>query len=216
MKIKINNQVYTPQRVFCIGRNYAEHARELRSELPQSPVVFMKPPDCLVPPGKRIPFPAHGKELHFEAELVVVIGLSGMPVNEEDAREWVAGLTLGLDLTLRDVQQELKEKGLPWELSKAFEQSAPLGDTAIIPPHTLEDLSFECRVNGEIRQTGRVQEMIFSIPRLICELGKIWVWRPGDLIYTGTPAGVGPLAPGDVIEVSGPLLGSFSWSMTDW
>ncbi len=216
MKIRIGNQIYTPQRVFCIGRNYAEHARELRNELPESPVVFMKPASCLVPPGKRIPFPRHGKDLHYEAELVVVIGQSGLPVNEDDAAEWIAGLTLGLDLTLRDVQQELKSKGLPWELSKAFEQSAPLGDTASLPPRSLEEIHFECRINGELRQSGRVEDMLFSIPRLLCELGRTWVWRPGDLLYTGTPAGVGPLNPGDRIEVSGPALGSFSWSMMEW
>lgn len=203
-------------RVFCIGRNYVEHVRELSSAMPAKPVVFIKPASCLVGPGERIHFPKHGSELHHEVEIVVKVGREGRVTTEEEALSFISSITVGLDLTLRDVQKELKQKGLPWEMAKAFEQSAPISD--FIPYDgslDLKDIPFGCKVNGIERQRGNTGNMIFSIPKLLVELSKIWVLRPGDLIYTGTPSGVGPLNIGDRIEVESDPIGSFSWSIVE-
>jgi 2-keto-4-pentenoate hydratase/2-oxohepta-3-ene-1,7-dioic acid hydratase in catechol pathway len=212
-KVKNNMNI---ERVFCIGRNYVEHAQELSNVIPSKPVIFIKPASCLVGPGEKIHFPKHGKELHHEVEIVVKVGREGRPGTEEEALSFISAITIGLDLTLRDVQEDLKKKGLPWEIAKAFEQSAPLGD--FIPYDQsldLSNISFGCNVNGIQRQRGNTGEMIFSIPRLLVELSKIWTLLPGDLIYTGTPSGVGPLKIGDIIEAESDQIGSFSWSIIE-
>ena len=203
-------------RIFCIGRNYVEHVQELSNTVPTKPVVFIKPVSCLVRPGEKIHFPKHGRELHHEVEIVVKIGSEGRVVREEEALSFVSDITVGLDLTLRDVQADLKKKGLPWEIAKAFDQSAPIGD--FVPYNQsidLNNISFVCKVNGIERQKGNSRDMIFSIPRLLVELSKIWVIRPGDLIFTGTPSGVGPLTIGDTIEIESDLNGPFSWSIVE-
>jgi 2-keto-4-pentenoate hydratase/2-oxohepta-3-ene-1,7-dioic acid hydratase in catechol pathway len=203
-------------RIFCIGRNYIEHVRELSNMVPTKPVVFLKPMTCLVKPGEPIHFPMHGKELHHEVEIVVKVGKEGRVKSEEDASSFISAITIGLDLTLRDVQEDLKKKGLPWEIAKAFDQSAPIGD--FIPYDRkldLRNISFDCKVNGIERQRGNSGMMIFSIERLLVELSQIWLLYPGDLIYTGTPSGVGPVEIGDTIEIEGEKIGSFSWSIID-
>ena len=203
-------------RVFCIGRNYVEHVRELSNVVPTKPVVFIKPASCLVAPKEKIHFPKHGNELHHEVEIVVKVGREGRASTEEEALSFISSLTVGLDLTLRDVQKDLKQKGLPWEIAKAFEQSAPIGE--FIPYDgslDLKNISFGCKVNGIERQRGNTGEMIFSIGELLVHLSKIWVLRPGDLIYTGTPSGVGPLRIRDCIEVESAPIGSFSWSIIE-
>ena len=203
-------------RIFCIGRNYVEHVRELSNIVPTKPVVFIKPASCLVGPGKEIHFPKHGSELHHEVEIVMKVGREGRAKTEEEALSFISSITVGLDLTLRDVQKELKQKGLPWEIAKAFEQSAPIGD--FIPYDQsldLKNISFGCKVNGIQRQRGNTGKMIFSIDRLLVELSKIWLLRPGDLVYTGTPSGVGPLKIGDSIEVESDPIGAFSWSIVE-
>ena len=203
-------------RIFCIGRNYMEHIREQNSETPSVPPIFHKPPTTLVPSGGKVRFPKHGHELHHEAEVVVRIGKGGRPENSETALSFVDGLTLGLDLTLRDVQRYLKQKGLPWEIAKSFEDSAPIGDiVAYNDAINLKEIEFTCRVNGDIRQQGNTQDMLHPIESLILEVGKIWQLMPGDLIYTGTPAGVGSLQIGDTIEIESPQLGSYAWSIVE-
>ena len=203
-------------RVFCIGRNYVEHVHELSNVLPTKPVVFIKPASCLVAPGEKVHFPKHGKELHHEVEIVVKVGREGRAQTEEEALSFISALTVGLDLTLRDVQGELKKKGLPWEIAKAFEQSAPIGDfIAYDQTLDLNNISFGCKVNGIERQRGNTGEMIFSVERLLVELSKVWLLCPGDLIYTGTPSGVGPLKIGDSIEVESDPIGSSSWSIIE-
>jgi acylpyruvate hydrolase len=203
-------------RVFCIGRNYVEHVHELSNIIPAKPVVFIKPASCLVGPGEKIHFPKHGNLLHHEVEIVVKIGREGKVGTEEEALSFISSITVGLDLTLRDIQEELKKKGLPWEIAKAFEQSAPIGDFITYDQSLdLSNISFGCKVNGVERQRGNTGDMIFSIGRLLVELSKIWVLRPGDLIYTGTPSGVGPLRIGDTIEVESDPIGSFSWSIVE-
>jgi 2-keto-4-pentenoate hydratase/2-oxohepta-3-ene-1,7-dioic acid hydratase in catechol pathway len=200
MILQLGSHSYSPQRIFCIGKNYAEHVKELGGSTPGQPVVFMKPASCLVPPGETIRMPTHGSNLHHEVEVVVLIGKAGKNISESTASAHIAGLTLGLDLTLRDVQSAMKKKGWPWEISKAFDQS-------------LDDISFQCSVNGGLRQTGNSGEMMFAIPHLIHYLSGIWKLMEGDLIFTGTPSGVGSLHPGDRVTLHSDLLGSFEWSL---
>lgn len=205
---------YTPGRIFCIGMNYAAHIRELKNPMPQAPVIFMKPLTSLLAPGARIPIPTHGADFHYETEVVALIGREGRPRTEAEARAMVTGITLGLDLTLRDVQTDLRKQGHPWEACKGFDGSAPLGTLAPCPPDLdLARLSFTGRVNGEVRQRGETSDMVFSIPALICALARIWMLRPGDLLYTGTPEGVGALHAGDTVTVEAPWCGTFSWTV---
>lgn len=195
-------------RVFCIGRNYVEHVRELGNRPVGAPLVFLKPASCLVPAGERLLLPGHGSDLQHEVELVLALGATG--------RGWdrVVGVGLGLDLTLRDVQAEAKQNGHPWEAAKAFEGSAPLAP--LVSPGEVPDrehIRFECRVNGELRQRGDSGDMIFSVPALLDSLAGIWRLREGDLVFTGTPAGVGPLREGDRIDVAGEGLPGASWTV---
>ncbi len=214
MLLTVDQARYEPCRIFCVGMNYTAHIRELRNEIPESPVIFMKPATSLVEAGTVVRVPPHGKDLHYETEVVVLIGKESRPRTDAEARAAIAGVSLGLDLTLRDVQTALRKKGLPWEFSKAFEQSAPV--TPFIPFGSgvdLGGLEFECRVNGEVRQRGHTKDMVFSIPALICSLARVWTLRPGDLLYTGTPEGVGSLKAGDRVEVAAPWLGQFAWEI---
>lgn len=207
----------SPARVFCIGQNYIAHINELGNPMPEKPVIFMRPLSCLVSPGTDVHFPLHGNMLHFEVEVVVRIGKQCQGVKEDDALSYIDAVTLGVDLTLRDLQIEAKQGGLPWDAAKAFEQSSPLGKFISYDPTkiNLEDLSFSCSINGEVRQQGNTNDMLFGFERLISDLSNIWILRPGDMIYTGTPSGVGPLHVGDVIEVENDQIGSFSWTMVE-
>ncbi|MDF2690396.1 MAG: Fumarylacetoacetate hydrolase family protein [Gammaproteobacteria bacterium] len=201
-------------RIFCIGRNYAEHTKELGNAVPKQPVVFMKPYESIVLEGQPIIFPKHGKLLQHEVEVVVKIGQSGRASDAKAAKEMIGSLALGLDLTLRDVQNELKNQGLPWEKAKAFECSAPLGSFVDYSGKLdLANIEFECKVNNELRQKGNTGQMLFSIEQLIICLSSIWSLQAGDLIYTGTPSGVGAISPGDLLELSSPELGQASWKV---
>lgn len=201
-------------RIFCVGKNYRAHIQELEDEAPEQPVIFMKPGSCLVSPGEKIQLPTHGTCLHHEVELVALIGRGGKNISESGARSHIAGLSLGLDLTLRDVQSALKKKGLPWEIAKAFDQSAPLGEIVSLNNLIhLDDISFSCTVNGALRQEGNSGRMIYSIPQIIRYLSEIWELQAGDLIYTGTPSGVGPLSSGDTITIVSEGIGKFTWDV---
>ena len=204
-------------RIFCIGQNYVAHIRELGNPMPQAPVIFMRPLSCLVAPGEAVHFPRHGKELHYEVEVVVRIGKAGRDIDEGDALAHIDALTLGADLTLRDLQIAAKKDGLPWDQAKAFEQSAPLGEFLAYDPASidLDDLDFRCRINGELRQDGNTSDMLFGFRRLIAELSSVWTLRPGDMIYSGTPSGVGALQVGDIIEVENDQIGTFSWMIVE-
>ncbi len=215
MNISSHNLTFTPNRIFCIGKNYGEHIKELGGkQAPEEPVVFMKPVCSIVAPGETLNYPPYGNELHHEVEVVLLIDKEGKNIPESQALSYISGITLGLDLTLRDVQKKLKKAGLPWERSKSFEQSAPLGVFKKYENIDLTDLPFFCSVNGTQRQKGNMSEMIFPVPNLIQIISKWWTLKPGDIIYTGTPAGVGPLQPGDKIEVQSPFIGSFSWNLS--
>lgn len=199
-------------RIFCIGRNYADHAKEMDAAVPPEPVVFMKPMESLVPAGGQVPFPAHGQDLHHEVELVYRVGRETRNVPAEEGASRLDAVTVGIDLTLRDVQAALKKKGLPWEASKAFEHSALIGDfVPLAAVGNPENLEFWCAVNGDVRQRGAASQMIFGIGELVSHLSRVWTLRPGDLIYTGTPEGVGPLRPGDEITAGCDGIGIFSW-----
>jgi 2-keto-4-pentenoate hydratase/2-oxohepta-3-ene-1,7-dioic acid hydratase in catechol pathway len=219
MKIELPDADYTVTRVFCIGRNYEAHVREMKSDAPGAPgapVIFSKPPSSLVKPGEKIRFPAHGEVLHHEVELVLLVGRAGRARTEAEARDFIAGITVGLDLTLRDVQQGLKKRGHPWEIAKAFDQSAPVGDFIPCDEHVdLGGLSFSCRVNGALRQQGHSKDMILSMETLVMVVSRIWALRPGDLVFTGTPSGVGLLHPGDRIQVENEQIGSYTWDIIE-
>jgi len=202
-------------RIFCIGKNYAEHVKEL-AHLGHAPdgdcVVFIKPRSCIVAEGEPIRLPRGRGAIHHEAELVVMLTGGGADIAEEEALEWVAGLTLGLDLTLRDLQTTLKASGKPWELAKAFDCAAPLGDFKPYLNQDLQSLEFTCHVNRQLRQHGHTRDMLYPVARQIHILSQTWSLEPGDVIYTGTPKGVGPLMAGDEITLASPALGRFSWT----
>jgi len=199
-------------RIYCIGKNYSEHIRELSGSVPEEPVVFMKPWTSLVAEGELVEIPRHGSQLHHEVEAVFKIGKEGRDIPESEAWSHIDGVALGLDLTLRDVQSNLKKRGHPWELSKAFEQSAPIG--SFVPLDKIDDpekIEFSCAVNGQLRQIGNTGDMIFPLPKLVNFLSRVWRLRPGDLIFTGTPQGVGVVQPGDTVLAASPEIGEFSW-----
>lgn len=201
-------------RVFCIGMNYRLHVKELGDALPEKPVVFMKPFSSLVPEGALLIPPLHGSEFHYEAELVLRIGRDGAPRTDEEALAFIDGLSLGLDLTLRDVQREVRGAALPWEISKAFDGSAPLGTFSPVPePDFPNGLTFDCAVNGRPRQHGDTRDFIFPCQTVLRYISGIWRLRKGDLVFTGTPAGVGSLEKGDTITLSAPWSPSFTWEV---
>ncbi|HWP94216.1 MAG TPA: fumarylacetoacetate hydrolase family protein [Gammaproteobacteria bacterium] len=211
---RLPDRSYEPQRVFCIGRNYAEHVKELGNAPSGEPVVFMKPPSALVPPGEPIVLPRGQGPVHHELELVLLVGREGRDIPAAVACEYLAGATLGLDLTLRAVQEALKRAGHPWERAKAFDGSAPLGTFRPAGGLEFDALELRCEVNGELRQHGNTRDMLFPVPTLVAWLSRHWRLLPGDVIYTGTPPGVGPLEPGDRVRVASPALGAFEWHCT--
>ena len=215
LQISIKGKSFDPGRIFCIGKNYGEHIKELGGQTPEEPVVFMKPVSNIVAPGETLSMPRHGNLLHHEVEVVLLIGREGQDISESNALSYISGVTLGLDLTLRDIQLQLKKKGLPWELSKSFEQSAPLGHFKAYDSQSidLQNLSFSCSVNGELRQQGNARDMLFPVKSLIHTLSGWWTLKPGDIVFTGTPAGVGPLKAGDRVDIESPATGSFSWTL---
>lgn len=189
------------RNIYCIGRNYAEHARELGNAVPTEPVVFLKPNSAVIGDGADIIIPAMSQRVDHEVELVVAIGKGGRRISESEALSSVAGIGIGIDVTARDLQDQAKKKALPWAIAKGFDTFAVLGGFAPVPTGVaLESLSLELLVNGEKRQDGRIVDMLFSVPKLIAFLSGIFTLQPGDLIYTGTPPGVAPLAAGDRVQ----------------
>ena len=189
-------------KIICIGRNYAEHAKEMNSAVPTEPIFFMKPDVALLKEGDFY-YPNFTNDLHFECEIVVKIDKVGKNIEEKFASKYYSEITLGIDFTARDLQSQCKEKGLPWEKAKAFDNSAPISSKWIkIADLDFEKTEFIFSQNGEVRQIGKTSDMIFSIDQLIAYISKFVTLKTGDLIYTGTPSGVGPVAIGDILTAS--------------
>lgn len=197
-------------RVYCVGRNFADHAREMGAATPASaaergnPTFFLKPADAIVTDG-RVAYPRGTNDLHHEVELVVALGRDAPPgvVAIEDAMSLVYGYAVGLDLTRRDLQAAAKAKSLPWDTGKSFEHAAPV--SAIVPAAdigVLDGRTLTLRINGDTRQQGSLSDLIWNVADILHELSKLYVLRAGDLVFMGTPAGVGPLQPGDAFEAS--------------
>lgn len=187
------------RRIFCIGRNYAEHAAEMGASVDRgNPVFFCKPADALVADGTDIPYPQATQELHHEVEMVVALHSGGADIAEADALAHVFGYAVGLDLTRRDLQAIAKAKGMPWDTAKAFDHSAPLSAirTAAEIGHP-QHAALTLEVNGLVRQQSDIAQMIFSVPETLARLSRLFELKAGDLVFTGTPAGVGPLVRGD-------------------
>jgi 5-carboxymethyl-2-hydroxymuconate isomerase len=198
--IPATNQQFTIGKIVCLARNYAEHAKELGNETPAAPVLFMKPASSVISDGEAVRIPAYSQECHYEVELAVLVGKQCRWVSVEQAMEHVAGYGVAIDMTLRDVQNLLKAKGLPWEIAKGFDTSCPLSD--FVPAAAVADpynLNLKLLVNGEAHQDGNSSDMIHRVPQIIAYISSIFTLEPGDVILTGTPAGVGPVRPGDVM-----------------
>ena len=191
-------------RIFCVGRNYAAHAREMGSDpTREPPFFFAKFPDALTPGGGEIPYPPQTSDFQYEAELVIALGAAGAAVSPEAALDLVFGYAVGLDMTRRDLQSAAKAKGQPWFTGKTFAMSAPLAALRPVEGHGhVSGGAIRLSVNGEVRQDADVGDMIWSCGEVVAALSRFEALKPGDLIFTGTPAGVGPVTPGDVIEAS--------------
>ncbi|WP_313076220.1 fumarylacetoacetate hydrolase family protein [Melaminivora sp.] len=193
------------RRIYCVGRNYAEHAQEMGHSGREAPFFFMKPADAVLPvaPGETaaLPYPSQTQDLHHEVELVVALGRGGRDIAPADALAHVWGYAVGLDMTRRDLQAHAKKQGRPWCIAKGFDASAPI--TPIVPAAQagdVQDASLWLAVNGKERQRSRIDAMLWSVPEIIAHLSAAWTLAPGDLIFTGTPAGVGAVVRGDVLE----------------
>ncbi len=197
-----SNTVFPVGRIYCVGRNYAEHAREMGHDPDREPpFFFMKPADAIVPSGSTLPFPQVTKDLHHEIEMVVAIGRGGANIAVDKALDHVFGYGVGLDMTRRDLQGEAKKMGRPWEMGKAFDNSAPC--TALKPAAMIGHPSrgaIWLKINGTLKQKGDLADMIWNIPETIAYLSNLVTLRAGDLIMSGTPSGVGPVQRGDRLE----------------
>jgi acylpyruvate hydrolase len=199
-------------KIICIGRNYIEHAKELNNAVPTVPVFFMKPDSALLLNNKPFFLPGFSNDVHHEVEVVVRINRLGKHIEEQFANRYYSEFGLGIDFTARDLQQKCKEKGLPWEIAKAFDQSAPLGD--FIEVKKLPDknaVNFELFKNDELVQKGNTIDMIFSIDKIIAYVSQFVTLKIGDLIYTGTPPGVGPVKIGD--KLTGKMEGKVMFEL---
>ncbi len=189
--------------LYCIGRNYAKHVKEMKSEKTKDPVVFLKPRSSLIFDGDAIRLPKQSKEVHHEVELVVLIGKKTQRISVSDSLQAIQAIAVGLDITARDIQAEAKKNGLPWTLAKGFDTFAPVGNFVDYTPDiSIQNLDIQVKVNGEIRQDGNTSKMLFSVAEILSYLSYQFTLFPGDLIFTGTPEGVSPILEGDTIEAS--------------
>ena len=186
-------------RIFAIGRNYAEHIHELNNERPEQPVIFTKPDTALLKNNAPFYFPDISSDIHYEVELVLKIGKEGKAIAMEFAHKYIDSVGIGIDFTARDLQQQAKEKGLPWDIAKGFNGSAPISNTFYPLAHfsDTKNIRFKLEVDGELKQQGNTQFMLFSFEYIIAYLSKFFTLKAGDLIFTGTPKGVGPVKIGN-------------------
>jgi 2-keto-4-pentenoate hydratase/2-oxohepta-3-ene-1,7-dioic acid hydratase in catechol pathway len=189
----------TPSKIICVGRNYVDHAKELGNEVPAAPLIFMKPPSSIIANGEPIVLPRASQRVEYEGEIGIVIGTRARRVAERDAAKYVGGVVAVNDVTARDLQ---KTDG-QWTRAKGFDSFCPIGATGAVPD-SLDELTIVTRVNGVERQRATAADMVFNVPRLIAYISEIMTLVPGDIIATGTPAGVGPIVDGDVVEVDVP------------
>ncbi len=194
-----------PSKIICVGRNYVDHAKELGNEAPKTPLIFLKPPSSIIAAGEPILLPMQSKQVEHEAELVAVIGKRGKSIAVDDAKEYIFGFTIGNDVTARDLQKTDDQ----WTRAKGFDTFCPFGpwiDTEFDP----SDAVVTCRVNGQMRQMASTRDMVFNVSSLIAYISSVMTLEPGDIIFTGTPAGVGELKNGDVVDVEIEGLGKLS------
>lgn len=185
-------------KIICIGRNYAAHIEELKNEKPGQPVVFLKPDTALVKGGAPFFYPDFSTNIHHEIELVLKISKEGKYIQPQFAHRYFDEISLGIDFTARDLQDQCKAKGLPWEIAKAFNGSAPIGDFKLVSEFSdLKNIDFHLEINGEVKQKGNTSLMLFDFATIISYVSQFFTLKKGDLIYTGTPAGVGPVQTGD-------------------
>lgn len=200
-KMRINN-------IFCVGQNYAEHAKEMGSAVASTPVIFLKPTSAVIENGQPIVLPAMSKSVHHEVELTILIGRYGRNIPKSEAMRYVAGYGVGLDMTMRDVQTDAKKAGMPWSTAKGFYTSAPLSSfvdaSRVADPHNLE---LTLKVNGVIRQRTNTGKMNFKVDDLVSFLSTVFTIDEGDIIYTGTPEGVAQVAAGDILDAEIPGVG---------
>jgi len=187
-------------KIFCIGRNYIDHAKELNNPVPSHPLVFMKPPTAALKHGSDFYYPEFSENIHFELELVLKITKNGKYVEKKFAHNYYEEIGLGIDFTARDLQAKCKAKGHPWEIAKAFDHSAVIGDFLSKETLNLDGIDFKLTKNDEVQQQGNSKDLIFSFDTLISHVSKFFTLNRGDLLFTGTPAGVGPVAIGDHLE----------------
>ena len=204
--IKDSNKKINVGKIVCVGRNYAEHAQELGNEIPEKPVVFLKPASALIYSGDSIIYPSFSEEMHHEAELVLLIGKTIKDADKTESANAIIGYGVGLDMTLRDIQSNLKKKGHPWTIAKGFDTSAVISDFVSTDDFKLTlDEEIILSVNNNVRQKAKLKKMIFSPVDIVSYISSLMTLEEGDLIYTGTPAGVGQVAKGDKIhaEITG-------------
>lgn len=189
--------------IYCIGRNYAEHIKELNNPLPTSPIVFLKPQSSICYNGDEIIIPAQSSHVHHEVELVIAISTTCKNISESDALNYISGVGIGIDFTARDIQQKAKEAGHPWTIAKGFDTFAPISSFVPIKEIIdIQNIDLKLSVNNSIKQLGNTSQMIFSVAKIVSYLSKIFTLYPGDLIFTGTPSGVSAIKSGDLVIAS--------------
>lgn len=188
-------------KIICVGRNYADHAKELQNDIPKEPVIFMKPKNALLLPDKPLYYPEFTDDLQYECEVVVKINKNGKYIQEKFANKYYNEVTLGIDFTARDIQREQQKKGLPWEIAKGFDGSAAVGKfVPINEERNVNNIDFQLKLNGDTVQDGHTKDMLFSVDKIIAHVSRYFTINIGDLIFTGTPAGVGSLSTQDKLE----------------
>jgi 5-carboxymethyl-2-hydroxymuconate isomerase len=196
-----SKRVFTVPKILCIGRNYAEHAKEMKAAIPTAPVFFLKPPSAIIHSGESIIIPSISTDVHHEVEMTVLIGSGGKNISRDKALDYVAGYGIGLDMTLRDIQAEAKKQGLPWTLAKGFDTSAPISD--FVPARSItnpNDVRVELKVNGSARQSSSTSNFLFRVEDVIVYLSQFITLEEGDIVFTGTPEGVAQVFSGDKLE----------------
>ncbi len=207
--LDVDGQILTVSKIVCMARNYAEHAKELGHSLPKEPVYFLKPPSCLMPGGGEIRMPTGVGRVDVETELAVVLGGSGRDATPAEAAQLVAGYAVFFDITGRDLQRAAAKEGNPWSAAKGYDTFGPI--SPLVPARTVpdpHDLPLRLRVNGTVRQDSNTKHMVFRIPETLAAISRVMALEPGDVLATGTPEGVWPIRPGDVLEAEIAGVGS--------